>query len=361
MDPTFYAGFAAGLATSLLWALTSLCFAAGGRRIGPTLVNGLRLYVAIVLLTGMVWITTGEPWPVLTDRQFLLLAASSVVGIVIGDQALFTAFVDIGPRLSLLLMSTAPIWAALLGWIVLGESLAWPALVGIAVTIGGVAWVIMERTSVKADERAHPHRVRGIVLALIGSMCQGGGLLISKAGMGHGWLPEDEHLGPLAATQVRIAVAIVCMTPVLLVRWRIQSQRRAMPIPRRTLKIGLAFTALGAFVGPFLGMWMSLVTADLTPVAVAQTLCSLAPVMILPMAAWHGDAVTRRAVFGACVAVAGVALLALLPAILPESWTKGAAERESDPRLPLQETWSEPSTADPTVEPASPTRSPGGK
>lgn len=353
MDPTFYAGFAAGLATSLLWALTSLCFAAGGRRIGPTLVNGLRLYVAIVLLTGMVWATTGEPWPMLTDRQFLLLAASSVVGIVIGDQALFTAFVDIGPRLSLLLMSTAPIWAAVLGWIVLGESLAWPALVGIAVTIGGVAWVIMERPSMKADERAHPHRVRGIVLALVGSMCQGGGLLISKAGMGHGWLPEDEHLGPLAATQTRIAVAIVCMTPVLLVRWRIQSQRRVMPIPRRTLKIGLAFTALGAFVGPFLGMWMSLVTADLTPVAVAQTLCSLAPVMILPMAALSGDPVTRRAVMGACVAVGGVALLAVLPAILPESWTKNGIEREPGMPDPLEEAWSKPDPADPPPEAAS--------
>lgn len=353
-----YAGFAAGLATSLLWALTSLCFAAGGRRIGPTLVNGLRLYVAIVLLTGMVWVTSGDPWPMLNDRQFLLLAASSIVGIVIGDQALFTAFVDIGPRLSLLMMSTAPIWAAVLGWIVLGEALAWPAVLGISVTIAGVAWVIMERPAMRADEKAHPHRVRGIVLALVGSMCQGGGLLISKAGMGHGWLPEDEHLGPLAATQVRIAVAIVCMTPVLIARWRIQASRRALPIPRRTLKIGLAFTALGAFVGPFLGMWMSLVTADLTPVAVAQTLCSLAPVMILPMVAWSGDPVTRRAVLGACVAVGGVALLAVLPAILPENWTKDGTAREPEPGLPLEGAWSEPLPADPSPEPAAIATSP---
>lgn len=341
-----YAGFAAGLATSLLWALTSLCFAAGGRRIGPTLVNGLRLYVAIVLLTAMVWITTGNPLPVLSDRQLLLLAASSLVGIVIGDQALFTAFVDIGPRLSLLMMSTAPIWAAVLGWIVLGEALAWPAVLGISVTIAGVAWVIMERPAMKADEKAHPHRVRGIVLALVGSMCQGGGLLISKAGMGHGWLPEDQHLNPLAATQTRIAVAIVCMTPVLIARWRYQASKQAHKIPVRTLKFGLLFTALGAFVGPFLGMWMSLVTADLTPVAVAQTLCSLAPVMILPMVAWQGDTVNRRAVFGACVAVGGVAMLAILPAILPENWTKSRSAREPGAEPPLEEAWSVPPQPD---------------
>ncbi len=339
MDPTTYAGFAAGLATSFLWAITSLCFAAGGRRIGPTLVNGLRLYVAIVLLTGMVWLTTGEPWPMLTDRQFILLAASSLVGIVIGDQALFTAFVDIGPRLSLLMMSTAPIWAAVLGWIVLGEALAWPAVLGISVTIAGVAWVILERPTMRADEKAHPHRTRGIILALVGSMCQGGGLLLSKAGMGHGWLAADDHLDPLSATQTRIAVAIVCMTPVLIARWRYQASRKAIKIPSRTLKFGLLFTALGAFVGPFLGMWMSLVTADLTPVAVAQTLCSLAPVMILPMVAWQGDRVSPRAILGACVAVGGVALLALLPFVLPENWIKDdpARESEADPTLP--EAW----------------------
>lgn len=336
MDPTLSAGFAAGLATSLLWALTSLCFAAGGRRIGPTLVNGLRLYVAIVLLTGMVWITTGQPWPVLHDRQLLLLAASALVGIVIGDQALFTAFVDIGPRLSLLMMATAPIWAAVLGWVALGEALAWPEMLGIAVTISGVGWVILERPPMRADERAHPHRVRGLVLALAGALCQGGGMILSKAGMGHGWLPQDEHLAPLAATQTRVAFAIVCMTPVLLARWRLQARRRVLPIPRRTLKFGLLFTALGASVGPFLGMWMSLVTADLVPVAVAQTLCSLAPVMILPMVVFQGDRVSARAVYGAFVAVGGVAILALGPLVLGASSKilDSARERAPDPSLP---------------------------
>lgn len=336
LDPTLSAGFAAGLATSLLWALTSLCFAAGGRRIGPTLVNGLRLYVAIVLLTVMVWATTGQPWPLLNDRQLLLLAASALVGIVIGDQALFTAFVDIGPRLSLLVMATAPIWAAVLGWMFLGEALAWPEMLGITVTIAGVGWVILERPPMRADEQAHPHRVRGLALAMVGALCQGGGMILSKAGMGHGWMPQDEHLSPLAATQARIAVAIVCMTPVLIARWRIQARRRALPIPRRTLKIGLAFTALGAFVGPFLGMWMSLVTADLTPVAVAQTLCSLAPVMILPMVAIQGERPSARAVYGAFVAVGGVAIMALGPSLVGRESQITKMERESaaQPALP---------------------------
>jgi len=308
-------GFAAGLATSLLWALTSLCFTAGGRRIGPTLVNGLRLYVAIILLAGAVWVATGDPIAQANDRQLLLLAASSLVGIVIGDQALFTAFVDIGPRVSLLIMSTAPIWATLLGWLVLGETLGPGALAGIGITIAGIAWVIFERSHQPADDRPHPHRVRGLVLAGVGALCQGGGLLISKAGMGHGWLPSDQHLGALPATQVRIAAAILFMTPVIFARWRLTRGKPEHVIPRRTLWIGLAFTALGAFVGPFLGMWMSLVTADLTPLGVAQTLCSLAPVMIVPMVVLMGERVSARASVGAVIAVAGVGVLVLAPGL----------------------------------------------
>ncbi|MEO1007343.1 MAG: DMT family transporter [Planctomycetota bacterium] len=331
MEHTAYLGYAAGVFTSLLWALTSICFAAGGRRIGPTLVNGLRLYVAIVLLTGALWASTGSPLPDVNDRMVLLLAASSIVGIVIGDQALFTAFVDIGPRLSLLMMATAPIWAALAGWLFLDETLGGAALVGIAVTIGGVAWVILERPHTRVDDRPHPHRVRGIVLALVGAVCQGGGLLLSKAGMGHGWLPEDEHLGTLAATQVRIAVAILCMTPVLFARWRFTAGKPEHKIPRRIFWIGFGFTALGALVGPFLGMWMSLVTADLTSVGVAQTLCSLAPVFVLPMVLLQGERVSPRAFVGAVVAIGGVALLVFLPG--------ATGPRESGPPVSLGGAW----------------------
>ena len=79
------------------------------------------------------------------------------------------------------------------------------------------------------------------------------------------------------------------------------------------MRSGLLFTAGGAVVGPFLGIWMSLLACDRAPLGVAQTLCSLPPVFILPFAHLvHKEHVSGRAVLGAFVAVSGVAVLFLL-------------------------------------------------
>jgi drug/metabolite transporter (DMT)-like permease len=60
---------------------------------------------------------------------------------------------------------------------------------------------------------------------------------------------------------------------------------------------------------------MSLVASDRAPLGVAQTLCSLPPILILPVVVWvHKERVSARAVVGAVIAVAGTALLFVKPA-----------------------------------------------
>ena len=49
-------------------------------------------------------------------QQIVLLAISGLLGLSIGDQALFISYVDIGPRLAMLVMSTSPILAGLFGF-----------------------------------------------------------------------------------------------------------------------------------------------------------------------------------------------------------------------------------------------------
>jgi drug/metabolite transporter (DMT)-like permease len=307
-----YVGQAAGVATSALWTATSLLFTAAGRRIGPTAVNAIRIALAIVLL-GVTHRLLKDAWmPDLLPRQLIFLALSGIVGLSIGDQALFTAFVHIGPRLSMLIMTTAPLFAALLGWLALGETLGGLAWVGIALTVGGVAWVVLERPSMPTP-LYNPHRVRGVMLAFMAAACQAGGLLLSKQGMGHGWLPDGEHLKPQAATLVRMLFAGLGMVPILALHHVRERRRRAAGIhPQRlgSREAGLVFAAAGAIVGPYLGVWMSLEAVDRTMVGIAQTLCSLTPVFILPFAVWISkERVSPRAALGAVIAVAGVALL----------------------------------------------------
>lgn len=310
--PAIYLGHLAGLATSVLWTGTSLFFTAAGKRIGPTKVNAWRIVFAIVLLTITHRFLAGYWMPVVNAGQIWFLALSGIIGLAIGDQALFTAFVQIGPRLSMLIMTTAPLMAAGFGWMALGETLDAQAWLGIALTVSGVAWVVLERPA--GETRAlGGKRGQGVLLAFVAAACQAGGLLLSKQGIGHGWLPPEEHIHPQTATLVRMVFAGVGMIPLVYLYMRRERKRRAAGIePERTGSAlgGYAFAAAGAVVGPFLGVWMSLEAGHRAPIGVAQTLCSLPPVLILPFArlVYH-ERISPRAIIGAIAAVCGVGLL----------------------------------------------------
>ncbi len=309
-----YVGPAAGVATAMLWTATSLFFTAAGRRIGPTLVNTFRIVLAIALHAGTHKVFVGTWWPTAVSGQVYYLALSGIVGLSIGDQALFTAFVDIGPRLSMLIMTTSPLFAALFGWMALGETLQPLAWIGVVLTVGGVGWVVLERPRT-AIGRNPPHRSRGIILAFVGAVCQAGGLLLSKQGIGHGWLPEDQHLSPQAATFVRMFFAGLGMIPILIfhsARARKRRESGIAPVRIGSRGIGFVFSGCGAVVGPYLGVWMSLMAAHHAPLGVAQTLCSLAPIFILPiLAIAYKEHISVRAALGAAVAVFGSAMLFL--------------------------------------------------
>ena len=307
-----FIGPAAGVTTSILWTATSLLFTAASRRVGPTVVNALRIVFALTLLA-IVHRLRFDAWlPDLDARQVGYLALSGVIGLAIGDQALFMAFVHIGPRLATLIMTSAPLFAALFGWAALGETLSGMAWAGIILTIGGIAWVVFERPRMR-PVALDPHRLRGCLFALLAAACQAGGLLLSKQGMGHGFLEEGERLAPQAATLVRMFFAALGMLPIVALHLVLRRRRDGSTAsPRRvgSRSAGLLFISAGAIAGPFLGVWMSLVAADRAPVGVAQTLCSLTPVFILPvLMLFHKERISGRAALGAAAAVLGTALL----------------------------------------------------
>lgn len=309
-----YLGPAAGVATSVLWSMTALCFTAASKRIGATAVNATRIVLAVIW-HGLTYRWLAGQWiPPASARQAVYLALSGLVGLTIGDLALFASFVHIGPRLAMLVMTAAPIFAGLLGWVALGETLGPTAWLGVALTLFGVGWVVLERPAA-GSLAPGTRRFRGLFLAFVAMLCQAGGSLLSKAGMGHGWLPEDRLLGPQAASLIRMFFAGVFMIPVL-VTLRYSglggSGRRTAQQEPRNRSASYLFTACGSVVGPYLGVWMSLEAFHRTPLGVGQTLCSLVPVFILPLViVIQKERVSARAALGALIAVAGTGVLFL--------------------------------------------------
>jgi drug/metabolite transporter (DMT)-like permease len=307
-----FIGPAAGVGASVLWSFTTLFFTAAGKRLGSSIVNIARIALAIVWL-GLIHRLLAGVWiPVASGHQVLLLALSGILGLSLGDWALFAAFISIGPRLAALIMTVSPIFAALFGWMALGETLSGIAWLGMALTLGGVAWVVLERPTQSAVQIT-THRARGVLLAVIAAAFQAGGYLLSKKGIGHGWLPPEQHLSPQAATLIRMFFAGVFLAPMIVwlaARTRVPRAAEHLAADRRARRAGYFFTFCGSLVGPTLGVWLSLEACNRAKLGVAQTLISLTPVFILPLVIWiYKERVTRRAALGALIAVAGTALL----------------------------------------------------
>ncbi len=287
-------GEIAALGTALCWAFTGLFFAEAARRIGAMAVNLIRLPLALVLLSTAL-LATGTSLGDLDARRTVLLAASGLVGLTIGDLALFAALVAVGPRLASLLMALAPVFATWAGLVLLGERPGALALLGMTVTLAGVAWVVLERRGDQPHAQGMP---RALALAVLAAACQGLGLVLAKMGMA-GEVP------PLAATWVRMGVATAGIWFLALGAGRL----RELAIRTAVRRAAWPVTG-GAVSGPFVGVWLSLVAARYTDVGVAATLMATTPVLIIPLVmAVEGYRPTWRAVVGTLVTVAGVALL----------------------------------------------------
>ena len=304
MDPNTV-GEIAAVATSCLWTLNSLFFASAGKRIGSFSVNAYRIIMAVGLLVIAHAILLGTILPVATNGQWFWMGISGIVQFGIGDFGFFGALVTIGPRRSVLVVAMSPIFASIAAYLMLGETIPTFAMLGMAMTLGGIAVAVMEEEE-QSGEVPVPKGLRryGVFLALIGAIGQGVGLVLSKKGI---YLDPGVILNPLSATLIRMILGASFVWIVAVVARKLPELRRAMKS-----KEGIRDTAAGAFIGPFMGVTLSMVAVTYASAGVAQTLMSLMPVLIIPVV-WilYKQRTSLRGILGAAIAVIGVAILFL--------------------------------------------------
>jgi drug/metabolite transporter (DMT)-like permease len=296
-------GETAALITALSWCFSSLGFGIAGRRVGALAVNQVRIVFAAVALLALYWCASGEPWPTMQGRQALLLAASGVVGLAVGDSFYFHCIAVVGPRIGSLLMATAPVQTAALAWLALGERLDATTTLGIGVTLSGVG-LVLSRGGGDGSWRQHPEgRAWAIAAGLLGALGQAGGLVMSKLALA---APGGE-VSPLGGTLARIVFAVPAVLAINAAASRLGGTSRVLRDPR-----ALWATLLGTAFGPVLGVWMSLEAVKHTSAGVAATLMATTPVLMLPVARLaYGARPSPLGMLGTVVAVAGAALLSL--------------------------------------------------
>jgi drug/metabolite transporter (DMT)-like permease len=293
------------LCAAACWATTGALAVMPVRHLGAFAFTRWRMLMVACMLWSVVW-ATGS-WHSLSVDDSITLALSGMVGIFIGDTALFGAVQRLGPRRASVLFATHAAFSAALGFAVLGERMGVQAAVGGALTLGGVMCAIVlgrHKEEQHAWESDHGSRKLGVVLGLVAALSQAVGTLIAKpvmSGQSVG-LPVD----PIAASAVRVSVACVAHYAIL---WLGVGAAKAYQRPTQRV---LLQTALNGFVGMGLGMTFILMALQKGDVGMVAILSSVTPVLVLPVMWWQlRRAPAWGAWLGAGLTVAGTALILL--------------------------------------------------
>jgi drug/metabolite transporter (DMT)-like permease len=290
----------AAAGTALLWTLSSLAWTSAGRHVGAMSVSFVRLVLTIPMLMVYGLLVRGMSLPAdATAETWWILGLSGLLGYFAADLCLFKSFLLIGPRLSLLIQSLTPPIAAVVSWVFLGEALNVRHWLAMAVTLGGIAWVVLERPERGRHPHARRHLRQGIVLSVVAAVAAALGLVLARQGIG------DYDAG--AATMIRVLGAMPGYAVLLTVLRRWVRIGRSLRHGRAMLII-----AFGALVGPCLGVILCMVALRHCHAGVVATIINTMPVLILPfLIVLYHEKVSLRAAGGAVLALAGVALLVL--------------------------------------------------
>ena len=292
----------------VIWGSTYLAIKWGVESLPPLPMLGVRFLVAGAIL--LAWCARrGLPRP--TRAQW---ASAAVVGALlpgIGNGTVGWAETRIDSGLAALIIAIVPLWIVVLDRLFLGRRLSWRGIAGVAIGLGGVAFLV--------DPTGASSRDLVAALALVGSSFAwaAGSLYATRAAR-----PSDPLLG--VAMQMLMGGAVLCAAGVG------QWDDVDLGAVSAASAGGLAYLIVaGSIVG--YSAYGYLLTA--APPALVSTYAYVNPVVAVALGAlFAGEVITLRTLVGGGVIVVAVMLIvSAKPKPRPEPL------REAPPAEPLRE------------------------
>lgn len=291
-----FRGELAALGAAFLWAIAAIIYTRLGTRITPLILNLSKGLVAMALLL-LVLGLQGGLFPAVNSLTLSLLLLSGLVGIGLGDTCYFQALNHLGPQRTLLIEMLSPPMSALLALVFLQEILSPRNWLGILLTVGGVAWVISERSPTHTKTPALS--LAGLGFALLADVSQAVGAVLSRTAL------STSVADPLWSTLVRLVGGTIIILPLL--AWQ-RGHGVPMTNPLRSRRL-LGAIAITAFFSTFLGIWLQQTSLKFAATGVAQALNATSPLFMLPLSVILGETLTLRAILGVFLALGGIWLL----------------------------------------------------
>ena len=286
------------LAAAFLWAVASLLSVGPAQHLGTFAYSRWRMGCTSVILASMAALTGG--WATVETSAISAMALSGLIGIFIGDTALFACLNRMGPRQAGLLFSCHAVFSAILGYFLFSETMTSIELIGSALVFSGVLTAIFFGR--KGQSNNHLESIKGniwlgIGLGLVAALCQALGGIIAKPVM-------QTAIDPVAASAMRMMTAFAAHCVFFL---------SGAKLAKATLPMNLrlfAITAVNGFLAMAVGMTLILYALQEGNVGMVALLSSTTPIMLLPILwIYTKKRPNRFAWFGAILAVVGTGLL----------------------------------------------------
>jgi drug/metabolite transporter (DMT)-like permease len=300
----------AAFLTTLLFATSAVCGFRTASQIGGIEANFWRITLATIFLTAWAF-TFGEGFSG-APGWFML---SGLLGIGLGDTAYFQSLLRLGTRRTVLLCQclTAP-FSALIEWAWLGNSLHLAEIACIGVILVGVGVVLAPDDHLKISPRDWKIGVSACVFSAIAAGFAN--VLIRKAFQ----VAHDGGMNPDAGTtgyQRMVGGFWIPAIALFVFKWRSAHAHGGL-LEEKTLKITRdkwarlwPWVLVNALAGQTLGVTCMQWALKTTPAGIVAAIIATTPIVLLPMTRFlENEKITRRALLGAVVAVAGVIGLA---------------------------------------------------
>ncbi len=301
MDRNLIIGQLLGLLTAVCWAQNSLVYRHLGEKVGSDAVAHIRMWIALPAVAVLAFFIEGSLFPTnLSTQTYLVLFASGAIGYFITDMMLFQAYVWLGARESMVIMTLSPVTTAIFSYFLFAERLKPMQILGIMLTIVGVIAMVVGGMRVKGEESEEKKKAKGVLFAILASILQSVSFLLAKYAL--------EATGPVSTNLLRnVGGLLAFIIYSFIIKRNARSHFAAFKNPKL---LGLLF--LAAMVGPVLGMSSQMKAFTLAPVGIVTTITQTTPILLLPIDKFVlKKKITVSSLLGTFISIVGVGVLFL--------------------------------------------------
>ena len=200
----------------------------------------------------------------------------------------------------MVIMTLSPVVTAFFGFLLFDERLNLIQILGIFITISGIALIVLLDARTKVAKEEHDTKTKGFIYAILGSALQSLSFLLAKFAL--------DETGPISTNLLRNLGGLACFIIFNFLYKRNAVQHFKVLSNRRYLLL----LVMAAFAGPVLGMSSQMKAFTLAPVGIVTTITQVTPILLLPFDYFilH-KRLTASSLAGTFLSIAGVAVLFL--------------------------------------------------